>query len=45
MSESGYERLSETHSRDKARVPVLNFPFTWDKQAITHPFSYAMAVQ
>lgn len=37
MSEWGSEQLSETHSREKAGVPVLNFPFTWDKQAITHP--------
>lgn len=34
----GSERLAEAHSREKAGVPVLNFPFTWDKQAITHPF-------
>lgn len=38
MNEWGSERLSETHSWEKAGVPVLNFPFTWDKQAITHPF-------
>lgn len=38
MSEWGSKRLSETHSWEKAGVPVLNFPFTWDKQAITHPF-------
>lgn len=38
MSEWGTKRLCELHSGEKAGVPVLNFPFTWDKQAITHPF-------
>lgn len=38
MSEWGTKRLCELHSGEKAGVPVLNFPFTWHKQAITHPF-------
>lgn len=36
MSETAASHRKD-HSREKAGVPVLNFLFTWDKQAITHP--------
>lgn len=46
MSEWDSSASPKDHSREKAGAPVLNFLFTWDKQAITHPlFPYAMAVR
>lgn len=37
MSERDSSASPKDHSREKTGVPVLNFLFTWDKQAITHP--------
>lgn len=46
MSEGDSSASLKDHSGEKARVPVLNFLFTWDKQAITYPLSpYAVAVR
>lgn len=42
MSERDSSASLKDHSREKAGAPVLNFLFTWDKQAITYPPFFPM---